>query len=156
MALVATTTTFFAVTQPADGAAAAACAPTDTVPRVLGVTAQDVTFTRSSRGFTEQAARVTVQNACGGTSVYECEADPATTSCTGLLLQFRRSGQVGEKARACAVRTSTDYSGAGNGPVATDQPDVYDNPLSKPWTFEGRSLSPSATPWSRRACPVCR
>jgi hypothetical protein len=62
---------------------------------------------------TQQAVHVTVQNACGGTSVYECEADPATTSCTGLLLQFRRSGQVGEKARACAVRTSTDYSGAG-------------------------------------------
>ena len=136
------------------------CTPADAPPRVLAVQADDVTLLPSSRGFTQQAVHVTVQNACGGTSVYECEADPATTSCTGLLLQFRRSGQVGEKARACAVRTSTDYSGAGNGPVATDQPDVYDYPLSKPWTFEANddygtpaTTSACAGPWDIVATP---
>src|SRR3954469_19789482 len=153
VAFIATSTTFFAITQPADGATAD-CTPADAPPRVLAVQADDVTLLPSSHGFTQQPVHVTVRNACGGTSVYECEADPATTSCTGLLLQFRRSGQVGEKARACAVRTSTDYSGAGNGPVPTDRPDVYDYPLSKPWTFEANddydtpaTTSACAGPW---------
>lgn len=162
MALIATTTTFISITQPAQGApaAAAVCTPADAPPRVLAVQADDVTLLPSSRGFAQQAVHVTVRNACGGTSVYECEADPATTSCTGLLLQFRRSGQVGEKARACAVRTSTDYVGAGSGPVATDQPDVYDYPLSKPWTFEANddygtpaTTSACAGPWDIVATP---
>jgi hypothetical protein len=159
VALLATSTTFLASTQPAEGAAPG-CTPADAPPRVLAVHADDVALLPSSRGFTQQAVRVTVRNACGGTSVYECEADPGTTSCTGLLLQLRRSGQVGEKARACAVRTSTDYSGTGDGPVATDQSDVYDYPLSKIWTFEASddygtpaTTSACAGPWDIVATP---
>ena len=149
VALIATSTTFFAITQPADGATAG-CTPADAPPRVLAVQADDVSLLPSSQGFTQQAVHVTVQNACGGTSVYDCAADPATTSCTGLLLQFRRSGQVGAKARACAVRTSTDYDGTGTGPVATGQPDVYDYPLSKTWTFE--ATDDTGTPATTSAC----
>lgn len=160
VALIATSTTFLAITQPANGAAAAGCTPADAPPQVLAIHAADVTLLPSSRGFTDQSVHVTVRNACGGTSVYDCAADPATTSCTGLLLQFRRSGQVGEKARACAVRTSTDYSGTGNGPVATNQPDVYDYPLDKTWTFEANddygtpaTTSACAGPWDIVATP---
>jgi hypothetical protein len=77
-----------------------------------------------------------------------------------LQLRFRRSGQVGEKARACAVSTSSDYIGSGPGPVATGQPDVYDHPLSKPWSFEANddygtpaTTSACAGPWDIVATP---
>jgi hypothetical protein len=150
MALIATTTASFAVTQPAIGAAAAACSPLDAPPQVLGVTAQDVTFGRSSGGFARQAVRVTVRNACGGSSTYECSSDP-TTSCTGgLSLQFRRSGQVGTAARSCSHRASSQEADSGWGPVATSQPDVYDYSLSKDWSF--RASDAPEQPAMTNAC----
>ena len=69
--------TFLAGAAPAG---AAACTPADAPPRVLGVTAEDVTFLRSGPG---PEMHVTVQNACGGTSTYVCSSEP-TTSCTGV------------------------------------------------------------------------
>ncbi|QWZ09727.1 hypothetical protein KRR39_08315 [Nocardioides panacis] len=134
------------MTRPAEGATAD-CTPADPPPRVLSVQSDDVTLLPSSRGFTDQPVHVTVQSACGGSSSY-------------LQLRFRRSGQVGEKGRACAVSTSSDYIDSGAGPVATSQPDVYDHPLSKPWSFDANddygtpaTTSACAGPWDIVATP---
>ena len=155
MALVASAMTFSAVTEPAG---AAPCTPTDALPRVLGVTAEDVRF---SRPFQRQAMHVTVRNACGGTSTYECDLNAPTTSCTGVELRLRRSGTVGPQARACNHRRSTDDSGSGAGPVATSQPGVYDYPMSVFWSlqYSDDNRQPAMTnacagPWDVSATPT--
>jgi hypothetical protein len=112
MALVASTTTVFAVAEPANGAAA--CTPADAPPRVLAVHAEDVTF---SRPFEQRAMHVTVQNTCGGTSTYECDNTQPTTSCTGVELRLRRSGTVGTQARDSAATGATPWTPVpGRGP----------------------------------------
>jgi hypothetical protein len=47
-----------------------------TPPRVLAIHAEDVTF---SAPFEQRARHVTVQNACGGISTYECDTTRPTT-----------------------------------------------------------------------------
>lgn len=133
LALVAIVATSFMVTAQASGAAAT-CTPADAPPRVLAVAADDVAFPPQG-GFPHVAMHVTVQNACGGTASYECSSDP-TTSCTGLWLQLRRAEPVGTLARYCNHRRSTYDSGDGVGPRATNEPGVYDYPMSVDLSLE--------------------
>lgn len=132
-------------------AVSAGCTSTDPAPEVLGVTATDVVMRRESvRYVSAQSVRATTRNACGGGYEYQgCSFDPPRP-CTGADVTMRRTADAPSKARRCGRFLNTYDDGAGSGPSATSDPDVYLVDLAEWW--ETHDDSDDGQPGFTNAC----